>query len=161
MSASPVGRYCACSCGASIDHRPIYAKYTVECAARQRVLRDRHRVWACKPSTAVTPRRDPLDPPREPNLMMCKRCCDIPWARAPRREADTPQGQGNFSGVVGFEMCGRWLCKGCGEVYAPEAKPENCVVLSSSAGMTERAAQFHGIRLCATTLKKKEKGEKP
>jgi hypothetical protein len=150
MAAQPIGRICACGCGASIDNRPTNSIRTRECQARfdnqkrkERWMRgeDPGRVHRRKPTNVSLRVRTRLMlselPPRKQKP--CLVCCGMPWARLPTRVTE------GHSGFPGDPVTGdNGLCRGCGEPYAPEPPPSNDPVISSSAGVCERAAATHG-----------------
>lgn len=144
MKVHPAWSRCSRGCGTSLEGRPMRTRYCLPCAQQLRNFGHRKRD-PNRPSHAVPPRprgSDPL-PPRRP--ASCKRCCDLPWAREPDREADQITSRFGTGDYVGVAMNSTWLCVGCGKPWAPEPAPERGVGISSSAGTAVAAAQFNGM----------------
>lgn len=152
MAAQPIGRYCACLCGASIDHMRSDAKYFPAC--RERIDTEKKREYDKRrqgrrrktpPIPSVNPRlvfvwrSHAADAPNR-RQKLCKVCYGMPWARLQNRREDARDGF--FGPSVVPE--GSAHCRGCGEPYSPEPAPEPCSVLGSSAGTAARAGELHG-----------------
>jgi hypothetical protein len=73
-------------------------------------------------------------------VLHCKVCCGMSSARELTRRYK--EGEGHYR-TVAFEMCGRVVCRGCGDYYAPE-KIEPASVLRSSAGTAANHGQLYG-----------------
>ncbi len=157
MAAQPIGRYCACLCGESIDHMRSDAKYSPECRARvdlekkreydkqrqgrrkktspheasQRQSVNQRQVFVWRSHAADAPNR---------RQVLCKVCYGMPWARLQNRREDARDGFFGPSVVP----AGSVHCRGCNEPYSPEPAPEPCSVLGSSAGTAARAGELHG-----------------
>lgn len=163
MAAQPIGRYCQCGCGQSIDHMRIDAMYLPTCKRlvalerqreydrnrskekRERAKLQPSRLKQIALRKSVTPLshnvysdRQGLPPP--PRQKICDVCCGMPWARLPTRFQDcTAVEKPAVAGDNG-------LCRGCGEAYAPEPAPDPCETLRSSAGMAAREGDVHGYQ---------------
>lgn len=132
-------RVCACGCGHGLGHMRATALYSPKCAARLGIVQTepRHRARPkCKatlnPYSNIAGGRN-----AEPNRSqaLCKVCFGMPWARLETRQQDN-----------GTVADGRGRCRGCGEAYAPEPRPEPRSVLASSAGMAVRAGELGGYQ---------------
>lgn len=151
MAAAPIGRFCACGCGASIDDRPTNSIRTRECQAHHDNQQRKER-WARGGDEALRKHRKSPHPGRfriRHRIMIseapprrqkpCKVCAGMPWARLPERVTE------GHSGFPGDPVTGdNGLCRGCGEPFAPEPPPEREPTLGSSAGVAIRAAATHG-----------------
>jgi hypothetical protein len=141
----PTGTMCNREgCKATIAGRMTKTRYCLSCAQQLRnyghARRDPNR-----PSHAVLPRPRSSGEPELRKPLKCKRCCGIPWAREPSREADQITSRFGTSDYVGVAMNGTWLCVGCGEAWEPEPPIERPSALQSSAGTCERAHNFNGM----------------
>lgn len=158
MAAQPIGRYCACGCAQSIDHMRRDAKWLpghnrAVALERQREY-DKQRTTRKRPTPSVlrqraarkalcrldhnvySAERNGLPPP--PRQKICGVCCGMPWARLPARFPDSTSVEKDP--VAGDNL----LCRGCGESYSPEPKPEPAETLRSSGGMAARLGELHG-----------------
>lgn len=142
------GRQCGCGCGRDIGHMHPRSIYHSDCkVVRTKQIRkdyeqrkEGHLFLVRKNEALRTP--NPFNnfvKSREPNRpqKLCPLCCGMPWARLSDRLSDVK------TGLEPVADEGR-MCRGCGEAYAPEPKPEPVNVLGSSAAMAVREGQWHG-----------------
>lgn len=153
------GRLCACGCQRSLEGLHQNTMYSPECIAARRKTRkqqthkqmmarraaSRKEREACRSlnprSHVVTP--GPGGVPGHLPQEQCDVCANMPWARTPDRYIDERNGHRcRPMAVAKFTVRG-WACKGCGELYAPEPRPE-APVLQSSAGYLADHGTLHG-----------------
>lgn len=136
------GRLCACGCLKSIDHLRANAKRMPGCQWLRERQRESERA---KTRTRVRDRSKKnivakpfkADLPRS-SQRPCLVCAGMPWARTPERTTDDREG---YQARV---VNDNGLCRGCGEPYAPEPRPEGPSLLCSSAGTAVRASDMNG-----------------
>lgn len=153
-AAQRTGRSCSCGCGASLDDMGPTAKWARGCNATKSRTRAAKRKWEEKRQRNRTAHQYPTFVCKLPNgqvrapriPLACKLCCDDPSNRSPEREADSESGDGDSLRFVGFEMLGRWACRGCGELYAPEPPPERISLYHSSAAIAVDHGVLHGYQ---------------
>jgi hypothetical protein len=92
----------------------------------------------------VSSRHDP-----NPRQKFCLVCCGMPWARSPQR---FQEGRPGHEEAVAGDA---WLCKGCGEAWAPEPAPEPLSLLGSSAGLAVSSGELYGMKSEKTGRKRK------
>lgn len=148
-------------CGKSIDHMRVSAKWCVACgvdATHERKLaynrlrktesrkaeRNKRnqagRVKDHSQEKAVNPHQNRvLRGAHSPNPRQnpCKVCCGMSWARVPERAVDDSVWAESVAGKHG-------LCRGCGEAWAPEPKPEYGSLTGSSAGVAVSHGRLFG-----------------
>lgn len=78
-------------------------------------------------------------PPRTPNVLACRECCDMPWARAEDR-SNTRSGDSCGRNPVGVN--GR--CKGCGKPWGPEPPVNLGSAMRSNMGPTVVSGRLYG-----------------
>lgn len=145
-------RVCACGCGASLEDRHHLTVYTRDCRERLKQKRDveRHRAKAKQrrerlghkslhPLKSAVWRGTANDATHVPTLK-CGVCCDMPWARLSTRSVK--DSDGSIEPVANVDG----KCRGCGEKYAPEPKPEHGSLLRSSAGTAQKASELWGYQ---------------
>ena len=159
MAASPIGRYCHCGCGASIDHLRCDAKWAPACGERvmlerkRAANRKRDRRGCTNKLKALNPRkhlvRERNELVKNPRQKFCLVCCGMPWAREPDRFTE---------GRPGCEQpvsTNHGRCRGCGEAWAPEPPPEPGSFIVSSAGTTALYGRLYGTHYEAGQGEKK------
>jgi hypothetical protein len=148
MAAQPIGRYCACGCGASIDDRPVISTRTRECQIkfdhrRRSAVSLVQRSHRRSPHGGTFRARNRLMDGEAPNRRQkpCTVCCGMPWARTGDR---FPEARPGHEKPVSYDG---QRCRGCGDLYAPEPKPEMCSVIGSSAGLAARHGEEQGVTI--------------
>jgi hypothetical protein len=169
MAANPIGRWCACLCGASIDHLSNQARYTPECRKALDKLKERERYRAKKPTVSrpcinegcaglvLNVRKDSV---------RCKPCQIIherskknrldqngkrkrtvahshPGPKSPNDPAYVPTIHCKECYGLPHRRPHKWRCATCRQEWAPEQRPEQ-PILRSSAGTASDAGKFYG-----------------
>lgn len=154
-----VPRFCACGCGVSIDHMSAHAIWSPPCAKIQAYKRQSE----LRLNNAATTRTKRMErhvyrhpgEEREPNVVRCRLCADIPDARSPLRRE---YGANGVTYPVGVAMNGRWECVECHEPWAPAPPVEREEFgVRSSGGMAARYGDIYGDEFLVRTTKKGSK----
>lgn len=133
-------RECECGCAQSIAHLHVNTRFHPACSARRSLERKRaeRKLRLARPARNYVRKEHAERPPRDPRVVQCGTCCDLPWARSERRlDHDlNPIGIRGPDGVV--------RCRECGASYEAEPAPERGSVIHSSAGTAVRSGALYG-----------------
>lgn len=167
MAAQPIGRFCECGCGQSIDHMSPHARFLPPCkrvhALKMQRSYDKQRSERRRRKRVEMRQRGEAQAPDRPRQAAARKStarADHPvYSESQSGIPDKPRGRmkcqvccdmqdarvperkdGLGRSVVGPDG----KCRGCGDGWAPTAPLERCETLRSSAGMAVREGALHG-----------------